>query len=321
MAAAQGRAGNFVQACDPPAVYISRMETMTQPQAVRAETLGSSDRVRFWRAERLDGLDGLAARFIRHRYAPHSHDTWAMGTITAGCEAFTCRGTRHHAVVGQVVVVPPGVVHDGEPGTADGYEYRMLYPSEGLVRALAADLFERGSPATPGFAAPVIADADLASRFALAHARLAEATDDMAGEELLAVAVAGLLLRHGRNTGTAPPRAGKEAAAVERARSLIDVRYAEPLSLGDLAAVAGLTRFRLIRAFAREVGLTPHLYLVDRRVRAARDLLRQGQAPAVAATLTGFADQSHMTRAFKARLGVTPAVFRRGGAAKDDGPL
>ena len=120
------------------------MSVMTQPRAVRPEAFGPGDRVRFWRAERLDGLDGLAARFTRHRYAPHSHDTWAMGTITAGCEAFTCRGARHYAPAGQVVVVPPGVVHDGEPLAGGGYEYRMLYPSDALVRDLAADLLERG---------------------------------------------------------------------------------------------------------------------------------------------------------------------------------
>jgi AraC-like DNA-binding protein len=291
------------------------MEPITQPQAVgRDAPLGGRERVAFWRAPRLDGLDGLAARFTTHRYAPHTHDTWVMGAVTAGCEAFTCRGALRHAAPGQVCVVTPGEVHDGAP-EGGGYEYRMLYPSAGLVDGLARELAERPCGA-PRFAAPVLDDPELASRLARAHARLGEAPDDLVGEELLCGAVASLLSRHGRLGAPASSRPAREPGGVALARAVIDARYAEPLSLAELASRAGLTRFRLIRAFKREVGLTPHLYLVDRRVRAARAFLRQGDGPAEAAALAGFSDQSHMTRAFKARLGVTPAVFRRGGPGR-----
>jgi AraC-like DNA-binding protein len=290
------------------------MDPITQPHAVgRDGALGGRERVAFWRASRLDGLDGLAARFTTHRYAPHTHDTWVMGAVVAGCEAFACGGVRHRAGPGQVCVVAPGEVHDGEP-VGGGYEYRMLYPSVGLVGGLARELAERPC-GTPRFAAPVLDDPGLAARFAEAHARLGEAPDDLVGEELLCGAVAALLRRHGRLDAPGPGR-DREPGGVALARAVIDARHAEPLSLAELAAAAGLTRFRLIRAFKREVGLTPHLYLVDRRVRAARAHLRRGRGPAEAAVLAGFSDQSHMTRAFKARLGVTPAVFRRGGGGR-----
>ena len=66
-----------------------------------------------------------------------------------------------------------------------------------------------------------------------------------------------------------------------------------------------------MRVFRAETGLTPHAYVVDVRVRRARELLRAGVSPAAAAGLVGFADQAHLTRAFKARLGVTPGAYRR----------
>ena len=77
-----------------------------------------------------------------------------------------------------------------------------------------------------------------------------------------------------------------------------------------MAPVLVLPRHHLIRAFRRETGLTPHAYLVDVRVRRARDRLRRGEAPSAVAAATGFSDQAHLTRAFKARFGVTPGVFR-----------
>jgi AraC-like DNA-binding protein len=77
-----------------------------------------------------------------------------------------------------------------------------------------------------------------------------------------------------------------------------------------LAALSGVSRFQLLRAFGREVGTTPYAYLLQRRVRLARQLLKAGQQPAEAAAASGFADQSHLTRAFVRQFGITPARYR-----------
>ena len=78
----------------------------------------------------------------------------------------------------------------------------------------------------------------------------------------------------------------------------------------DRAALSGVSRFQLLRGFAREVGATPHAYLIQRRVHLVQKLLALGCNPAEAALRAGFADQSHMTRAFRRQLGVTPARYR-----------
>ena len=85
---------------------------------------------------------------------------------------------------------------------------------------------------------------------------------------------------------------------------------AEIVDLATLAGISGLSRSHLIRAFKQEMGLTPHAFLVDRRVRLARKLLLGGDATVSVAAAAGFADQAHMTRAFKARIGITPAASR-----------
>jgi AraC-like DNA-binding protein len=82
------------------------------------------------------------------------------------------------------------------------------------------------------------------------------------------------------------------------------------VSLAELAAQSGISRFQLLRSFTREVGITPHAYLVQRRVRHARQLLADGQPPVQAALEAGFADQSHMTRAFARQLGITPSRYQ-----------
>ena len=81
-------------------------------------------------------------------------------------------------------------------------------------------------------------------------------------------------------------------------------------SLAELAALSGVSRFQLLRGFAREIGTTPHAYLVQLRVRRARRHLAGGKSPGEAAALAGFADQSHMTRAFVCHFGITPARYK-----------
>ena len=106
------------------------------------------DSVCFWRERRFDDLECLKARFFRHAYAPHVHDTFAIGVILEGAEAFRYRGVRHVAPAGSLVAVNPDELHDGAPAE-DGFAYRMLYPSVALVQAIADELDDRpaGFPA------------------------------------------------------------------------------------------------------------------------------------------------------------------------------
>jgi AraC-like DNA-binding protein len=106
------------------------------------------------------------------------------------------------------------------------------------------------------------------------------------------------------------PTDTSERSAVRRARDYLTEHYATDLGLEELAAVAGLSRAHLIRAFRKEFHITPHAFLTDIRIRAARRRLQAGELPAEVALECGFADQAHFTRHFKARTGLTPGQYR-----------
>jgi AraC-like DNA-binding protein len=113
-----------------------------------------------------------------------------------------------------------------------------------------------------------------------------------------------------RRHGMARPSASGPSPRVAKAIQRLDSAPEAPVSLAELAELSGVSRFQLLRGFAREVGITPHAYLVQRRVCLARQLLAKGQTPVQAAMQTGFADQSHMTRAFLRQIGVTPSRYQ-----------
>lgn len=101
------------------------------------------------------------------------------------------------------------------------------------------------------------------------------------------------------------------ASPVRKAVQHLDRHFLEQISLQELAALCGLSRFQLIRHFRQVTGLTPHAYQVDRRINHGRELLKRGLPAAEVAYATGFSDQSHFQRAFGPRVAATPAVYSK----------
>lgn len=103
----------------------------------------------------------------------------------------------------------------------------------------------------------------------------------------------------------------RHTRAVRRALAMLRERITETIALDELAAHAGLDRYRLCRAFRAEVGLPPHAYLLELRVLRAKELLAAGTAPRDVAPLAGFYDQSQLNRHFRRIVGTTPGRWAR----------
>ncbi len=97
---------------------------------------------------------------------------------------------------------------------------------------------------------------------------------------------------------------------VRRALQHLHLRYAERVTLGELAAVARLSPFYFARLFRAQTGTTPGGYLRHLRIEHAKLLLRDGVPISRVAFSTGFYDQSHFTRTFKRLTGMTPTEYR-----------
>lgn len=283
------------------------MDSLTQQELLDDVEHDARDRARFFRLARHADLDCLRATYFTHRFPTHTHDTYVFGVVTAGCNTYRQRGRLVRAQAGDVCFINPGEPHDG--GAVEGpFSYRMTYPDAAWMRRLAEEVTGRGVASAPSFGPMTMRDPDLVALFRQAHHALETDAGGLRADALL-VAAAGLALsRHAGATASAPTAAG---ARLAQAKACIDDAPDASPTLDDLAALAGLSRFQFLRAFRRETGLTPHAYLIDARVRRARTLLRRGEAPADVAAACGFADQAHFTRAFKARMGVTPGAFRR----------
>jgi AraC-like DNA-binding protein len=272
----------------------------------REEVEMQQARVSYWSAPAV-GAEVMSA-CSRHSYPRHWHDTYGIGRIDAGGQSWWSGRGQVRAGPGTVITQNPGEVHDGSPVGSNPRSWRMLYVDPARVATIVCDLLE-GRDAEFEFASPALSDARLAAAFDHAFQLLKTPCAVMRAETAL-TRLFSIATRHA--SGPAPRRAA--APAIDRAREMIDCSPAAPLSLSDLAQACSLSRYQLIRGFDRRFGLTPHAYIVQRRLELSRRLLREGRALSETALLAGFYDQAHFTRHFSRQFGISPGAYRRCGA-------
>lgn len=100
------------------------------------------------------------------------------------------------------------------------------------------------------------------------------------------------------------------SAPVREALEHFLVNYRSQVSLSDLGALTRRTPFQLIRAFRKELGVTPHAMLIRIRILRAEALLERGEPIAGVAVDLGFVDQTHFGRHFKRIHNETPGRFQ-----------
>jgi AraC-like DNA-binding protein len=225
-------------------------------------------------------------------YAAEPRGEYFVGVVEAGRMRARRGPHRHDAGPGDLCVWDPSAPHRG----AGEWTARLMV------------LEDPGPLAGREFAHPIVREAGLAARFTRAHAALCGAPGALERDVLLAETLGAL-------AGRAPAAEPRDDPALRRACEHLLADVAANPSLDELARVAGVDKYRLIRLFRAGVGMPPHRYLLAERIRRARRLLEAGHPIAGVAAATGFADQSHLHRHFRRGLDVTPgeyaARFRR----------
>lgn len=247
------------------------------------------------------GVEAVVAS-TRHVFPRHTHDQFGLGVIHQGAHrSLSGRGVVE-AGTGDVITVNPGEVHDGAPIGDHGRSWRILYFDPAIIAEIVDDMSEGGTRAFE-FHHPVMSGEPLVARFSALFGAITKegAVAPLLREELRFILIAAL--RPKERLGQATP------VAIATARDMIDADPAQSVTLADLARAVGLSKFQLIRAFCKATGLTPHAYLMQRRIALARRLIAGRTPLAEAAFAAGFADQSHMTRIFVRKYGVSPGLY------------
>lgn len=240
-----------------------------------------------------------------------AHSDYCVCTPTrfAGRAEYVYRGATRQATVDIQPVMQPGEVHVDRRLTAPA-SFRVLFIAPAVL-AEGAEML--GLRRVPDLSPEPVSRPRMMRAFRRLHACLEdEATDDLERQERLAgclrlfLEAAGVLRDH-RPDDRAMTR-------VRRIEELLRAAGGQAVTLDDLAQASGMSRFHLVREFARITGLPPHKYLMLLRVERARRLLAGGLPIRQAARRAGFVDASHLGRHFRQIAAMTPGVYAAGGA-------
>jgi AraC-like DNA-binding protein len=206
-----------------------------------------------------------------------------------------------------VWVFAPGEYHCGDVGDDQRWDYRGIYLDSDGLEALGR-VFANENDAEMWLQPGLHQDRQLARLIVQAH-RCIENGASLLERQARWWAAMGLLFgRYGQPRPRFEPTK-RERSKMQRVRDYLAENHTRNVSVDELAAMSGLSRYHLMRAFTREYGMPPHAYANQLRLTAARRLLAAGKPLSDAATAAGFYDQSHLTRLFKRAYGVTPGVY------------
>ncbi len=261
--------------------------------------------VRAWRPSVPGIHEVFHARFVDHVYPPHTHDSWTVFVVDEGAIRYDLEARHRGAAGARVTLLPPQVVHDGRPATDDGFRKRVLYLGTDVLdeRLIGRAVDE-----------PDIEDPVLVRQLGALHGALGDPEGDLAAESLLAIARDRMLLHLGVGRHEGMDRPDSEIAS--GFRSLLDECCTQRLTLREAGRILHVSPSQLVRCFTRSFGITPHRYVVGRRIDLARRHLLDGEPVAHVAAVVGFHDQAHLTRQFTRHVGTTPARYAARGATR-----
>jgi AraC-like DNA-binding protein len=184
----------------------------------------------------------------------------------------------------------------------------MYLEPSALARLLDHDSVGLRSNHLPLFRSPIVEDPSLSVEYLRLHRALE--TESLGALEAESRMLAFLTVLVGRYAdGRIIGRDSYHTPLVRSIRQYLEAHFYEDPSLSDLAELTGVGRFALLRQFRREVGMPPHAYLTQVRLREARRQLLAGSSPALVAAEVGFVDQSHLIKRFRSAFGITPGQY------------
>ena len=263
--------------------------------------------VRFLRPPHAAGLELVHYPNLTRgwRGIPEAYTWFTMIDRLEGDVDVISRGMRAQCAPQSVTIGEPGEPYALRPRSPMRGEFRVIRVYQNLLAGIrdemgvpfAGSLFPRAPQKDPAV-----------NR---SFSRLYRAIDDgetLATQERLFTFLAALADR-GRRAPA--PQANRDPRGVRRARELLHARFQEMLPLAELAQAAGTDRFALLRAFSRELGMTPHEYQIHLRIARSCRLIAQGVPLADVAIAVGYSEQSALHRPFTRLVGVTPGAYAR----------
>jgi AraC-like DNA-binding protein len=262
--------------------------------------------VRFYRDENLPFLEIKSCDGGIHSSRRHAHEEFSVGLVVHGASRVGGAGREYRVGPGSFILIPPRTIHDCNPEDPDHWRFNMLYMKREWVVSL---LDEAESDLGIAVKTLPLPDYQRARQFIAALETDLPALE----KETRLIVELGYFFDFESYFQIPASQSGGDLRTVRRAEEYLRANFREKISLDQLAAEAGLSKYHLVRLFEKTLQTSPHAYQTMLRINFAKEELRRRRAASITAIAqeAGFYDQSHFVKAFKQYSGTTPIGYRR----------
>jgi len=253
----------------------------------------------YYRLTTFDGLELLAAERYHQPFPWHAHDTFNVSLITSGTESIQFHDTTIYAPAGQLSITHPLEVHANPVLHASGLSFYTFYVSPAVMAHAANNR-------AVYFRERVIYNPALFAQFWHLAQRVSQPEPTF--NHLFSAALRALVSEHSTRNPIPPEPAS--SATISTLKASLTEQLHTPVPLEQLARQHGMDKFKFLRYFKQHTGLTPHNFMLMKRVDAAKQLLQDGSSLVETALAVGFYDQAHFSRFFKSFVGVSPGQYQ-----------
>ncbi len=254
-----------------------------------------------------DQLSLIEAKYQNFAFRKHYHLDFHLGLITHGEQKFHYRGCNHQVGYGQIVIMPPDELHDGQSRLSDGYEVNVFSIEPHMLSDL-ADLKQNGQIIS--FNELIISDPQIFSQLSHLHCHLRRKSLSQLAKDCLPLEGFNQLFdRYGSLTRQKVIPLGKQS--LDTLRDYLMANLDQAVRLDSLSELCQLSPTQFQRHFKAQTGMTPYAWFARLRLEQGMKLLQAGRCGTEVAHQIGFYDQAHFSKAFKQTYGISPSQVSR----------
>ena len=239
------------------------------------------------------GITALSASITDFTYKKHSHREYAIGVTLRGIQHYNLDGSLQLSYQNGVMLFNPEQAHDGMAHDKTGLDYVMLY----IEPQLLLEVTEKKD--IVHFSTPIVYDDRLVQRIlSLSDAILSEKEEALCSE--LIVSLTDSLIQPNLTTDYK-----KDNALIRKAKDLLHADLENVLKLDEVCKELGLSKFKFIRFFKANTGISPYQYFLNSKIEHAKHLIEKNRDIYSAVSGCGFVDLTHLNKHFKSVYGIT----------------
>lgn len=234
-----------------------------------------------------------------HFFEKHFHDTYTIGATYGGfLKAYNLR-QNYDSYQYSCRINNPGEMHGG---CSKNWDHVNFYPRVELLSNIYEQIFFEKK--VPFFTKHIIDDKILFLKLDMFFNAI-KTNNALLIESNLIDALSYLVLNYTACTKN-HEHLFDDKKIIKETLSYINDSIEESITLDSLAQNSALSKFHFLRVFKKELGMTPHSFLINERINRANKLIQSGTPISLASVAVGFNDQSHFTKNFKKYFGYSP---------------